>query len=704
MSFVAERIFFPVSLKSTFFRALDHKLPKLEDLRQLLSKLFHHLDSLLTENNLETVLRAPITTETYKTWQQTVSLINKLEKKEQKKKKRVRAVFHTLFLQMGLQLFNDVKLATDSLQELFKCYEKVNNKTTNENTENDPFWIEVITDLFLNLLSQNLHLLRSIISCVFPHLCEYMNATAMHQILSVLDPKNETNPLSDPTEESDDDDNDSSNGENEEESSESEDEEEDEEETVNDKLRMAVREALGANGYQTDEESVDLDDIDEEHGKKLDEALAQAFKQFKPNLGKKSKKQSKQDEALTHFRTRALDLIEIYLDSEPSMLLCLEIMVTLLSLLEFCIRDDHQKPLQDRVRSCLKKLTSLKKFSTTDDVNEAVLSDLMGSLLEKGTKNIFIVQDMGDKIAESCMFIIRCSQLVRTVETTPKKTRKKVKKVFEEMMSEALERFFKNRDCLTPYALFNNILQSNWDGIVNLVEKLVDFAFSDHVRLFRKNQALELLKTFYTNHRFLNTNKEELNKKFTEIHTIISEKIVCLLTTNVFKINEKYISRLLQLLYTIKRCPLDQTSLDWQKIGDCIREFRSQNVFSKEGKVAYKKLCGALNIQALVQMKITNKTEKQPEDDCGNAEKTTGKKRKRKNQEAEKLKKESKLKRLEMSSEGLNGQVSFATNELGERDSGTGSLSENEELEEGGKVGEKRKAVEEKAVKKKVKK
>lgn len=578
---------------------------------------------------------------------------------------------------MALQLFNDVKLATDSLQELFKCYERIGEKKN----EDDPDWIEVITDLFLNWLSQNLHLLRSVIGCVFPYLCSFLSGSAMHQILSVLDPKNETNPLADYEEDD---------GEEEESSGDEEesDDDDDENETVNDKLRMAVREALGANGYQTDEESVDIDDIDEEQGEKLDAALAHAFKQFKPNLGKKTtKKQTKEDEALTHFRVRTLDLIEIYLDAAPSMLPCLEIMITLLSLLEFCVRDDHQKPLQDRVRACLKKLTTLKKFTTTDDVTETVLEDLMKSLLEKGTKNGLIVQEMGDKIAESCVFIIRCAQLLRSIETTPKKVRKRLKKVFIDVLCETLERFFKNRDCLTPFALFHNVLQTNWEGSVSLVEKLVEFAFSDEVRLFRRNQALDLLKVFYTNHRFLLANKVEFDEKCSQIHTKITEKTLNLLTGTVdtLKINEKYISRLLNLLLAIKNNPLQQNQINWTTIGEKLQQYRLKNTLSKDGKVAYKKLCATLGLQPqtpasnAVLNKIAQKnTNQQP---VQNPKKV--------NDGTKKLKKEAKLKRMELSSEGLNGVVAFTKADLVEemQDSGTGSLDdENEEI-----VGVKRK-------------
>lgn len=91
----------------------------------------------------------------------------------------------------------------------------------------------------------------------------------MHQILDVLDPKNEGNPLiTDEDDESMSEDEKSGDDEDEEES---EDEESDEDESmdtnVNDKLKMAMQMALG--GYKSDEESVDLDQMSDSEGKKF---------------------------------------------------------------------------------------------------------------------------------------------------------------------------------------------------------------------------------------------------------------------------------------------------------------------------------------------------------------------------------------------------------------------------------------------------
>jgi DNA polymerase phi len=104
------------------------------------------------------------------------------------------------------------------------------------------------------------------------------------------------------------------------------------------------------------QESVDVDDMDEEEGRRLDNALSEAFSMLKGSkTNKKSKKQLNDDRVLMHFRIRAIDLLEIYLKSEhvgteASLSSYIDIMLVLFSLLEYCIRDMHQKPLENRVR------------------------------------------------------------------------------------------------------------------------------------------------------------------------------------------------------------------------------------------------------------------------------------------------------------------------------------------------------------------
>lgn len=161
---------------------------------------------------------------------------------------------------------------------------------------------------------------------------------------------------------------------------------EDEDETVTDRLRMAVRQALGDASIQTDDDDINVgdinvDDIEEQEGKRLDESLAAAFRILRENRQTRSKRQEKSAQALTHFRIRVIDLLETYLECGPSMAVALDMVLPLFTLLQYCIKDPHQKPLQDRVRSCLKKLSTVKKFKDTENVDENLLTVILKVLI-----------------------------------------------------------------------------------------------------------------------------------------------------------------------------------------------------------------------------------------------------------------------------------------------------------------------------------
>ena len=79
---------------------------------------------------------------------------------------------------------------------------------------------------------------------------------------------------------------------------------ENEDETLTDRLRMAVSQALGDVSVQMDDDDINVDNIGEEEGKRLDESLAAAFRILRENRQSRYKKQEKSAQALTHFRIR----------------------------------------------------------------------------------------------------------------------------------------------------------------------------------------------------------------------------------------------------------------------------------------------------------------------------------------------------------------------------------------------------------------
>ncbi|XP_011866329.1 PREDICTED: uncharacterized protein LOC105561180 [Vollenhovia emeryi] len=618
-------------LKDCFYRALDHKLPKLDNVRSLLSALIHDIDSKLQCNAIR--LRTPLNDAASDAWKKVISLIGKLEKNINNSE--ALPIFHTMNLHMGLQLFSDPETAIMSINELQCCYDRLNKKSkkhkklNNAATEEEPEWVEVVVDLLLSLLSKNDHLFRSLGACVFPHICPYLTSSAVHQILAVLDVKNtqktlttkrndneDSSDMESELEDSENDDDEEEEGEeeeasvlnndglseNESQSDASEDEDGDEDDTVTDKLRLALRQALGDAAMQTDDEDIDVDQIGEEEGKRLDKSLAAAFKILRENRQARSKKQGKTSQALMHFRARVIDLLSIYLDTCPSMAVTLDMIVSLFALLEFCIKDPHQGPLAHRIRACLKKLSTVKKFNDTIGVDDALLTTVLKALIEKGERSVLVCQELNDKLAECCTFLVRCAQQA-DLST----------KSIVEIYGKSLTAFFKKRDCVLSSILFKSVLQLCWEDNWQLASLLVDFAFDSSIRYFRRNQALELLLIFYNNNRLLNMDTRHVDVRMKLETTLCKNTIDTLKETCDLRVNDngqsascnnvgaqkkvlqKFIGHLLALLRVVHSRHLPQ-AWDWQSVKATLTKYRSQNALFGDAKTAYKKLAAEIGV------------------------------------------------------------------------------------------------------------
>ncbi|PBC32395.1 Myb-bindingA [Apis cerana cerana] len=600
--------------KETFYHALDHKLPKLSDLRNILSELVHFLDIHLKEQTLK--LRNPLVNDAKISWEKMTHLIKNLENNS--KKTDAIPLFHTMNLHMGLQLFSDSQMAIVTIDELQSCYERIlkkskKYKTVNKEQDDEPEWVEVVVDLLLSFYSKNSHLLRSLVGCVFPHICPYITPTAIHQILAVLDVRTEKTPLvpkngfdnendeissdmessfnSTDYDESDEENNDeivtssdSDSDSNEESTNENEDE------TITDRLRMAVSQALGDASVQIDNDDINVENIDEEEGKRLDESLAAAFRILRENRQLQSKKQEKSAQALTHFRIRVIDLLETYLECVPSMAI---------------------KPLQDRVRSCLKTLSMIKKFKDIENVNEELLTIILKALIEKGERTTSVYHEMSDKLAECCTFLVRCAEQANISIDT-------IIKIYE----ENLRAFFKRRDCVLSPLLFKTILQLQWEGNWQLAPLLVDFAFDNNIRSFRRGYALEFLTIFYNNSRLVHLDTKhfdirmKLEKKickntismFQELSNIYKIKSEQSVTTNGNEIRkevkQRYICLLLTLLRSIHTHHLSQ-AWKWNNIGNVLKTYRTHVSLANDTKVAYNRLAIQIGIPFNISMKKT---------------------------------------------------------------------------------------------------
>nr|CAD7452334.1 unnamed protein product [Timema tahoe] len=618
------------SLKNNFFRLFDQHpklaLPRLNNLCNTQNAIIHYLDSLLKKKKWVQRLRKPWSPEAKASFQKMIAAIKELELPKKGLPQSTVLIFRTMLMQMGIHLFINPDLAIEVLEELHSCLNEIDTgkgKFDETSMEKEVQWVDVVVDLILSLLSINNHTLRIMINWVFPHLCPFLTPLALKQIIQVLDPKSEEHPLIDSLDfDSDEDiasdeditnDDDTANEEalssDGKHDSDTDSNIEEAEEPANAELQRAVRQALGTADTITDTESLDLDDMDPEEGQRINKELAQAFKKYKSATNnRKSKKFPRKDKALSHFRVRVLDLIEIYISSEPSLESCLDLVMPLFHLLEYCIPNIHQKPLESRVRTCISKLTGLKKFEV-GKVTQEQLAELASKLLSKGERTSLVFFDMNSKIAECCCFLVKASKHIPTPVIVPPIQWKMMEKIevppLTDVLRNALLDYFQNRGTLLQLELFQKLVQQMWDGNWIIATLLAYFANAPKIRPYKQYQAMELLKIFFKENRSLQTElSPDEEWKFSRPEQVLLLKSIKLLKQKD-SYKQKSLCKLLELLSQVHHCGKKiniELSKNWHVLGQALQMYKknTQDIASSTKK-SINKMLSLLGLQIVDQ-------------------------------------------------------------------------------------------------------
>ncbi|CAO1442448.1 unnamed protein product [Diamesa serratosioi] len=645
------------NVRNVFYHCLEYKLPKLEDEKKVLLGVVQHINGVISKGDPNCYLQVALKKNHIATWQK---MMQETTKKDQKK-----VVFHVLLLHMGLQLFNNSDVAESAINELECVIARVNQKKTQKD---EPEWIEVVIDLFLNLLSQNSNVLRNVIRHVFPQLCSQMTVTAFHQILALLDLQVKENPLMVNAEENDEESEseseedegvDSGNEEGTEEDNEAESEEEedieDDTETINDTVRLAIQNALGDAAGGDD---MDVDDMDEEEGVRLDEALANAFKLLKASKKQKKSKADKiADKTLLHFRMRLMDLVEIYLKNSPKMDICLEIVMFLYELMPIATKEEKQKVLLTRFDGVFLKISQLKGFTTETikDVTQKSLADTLRNMLETTIKGKTFPQQL-NHLTRVCLFLINCSQVLQKLVPTAKASEDTVLGVLKENMKE----FMEHRNPTLQLSTYQKILATQWTGNYQLAIFISDQGLKSTTRSLRRMQSFQLLKEFYKNHHLLaQENTKDIQKIEVNIRCYAEE---------VKEASEPEFLEFLLFLQTIRTFYLKKKDFSMK---DClvaaVERFRKQLVLKFNVLNVYKAFCQTMAITAIENGKAkkpkVNGTAKNgiakevTEDD--ETPKENGAQKRKKGTDHKKEKKLKKQMRLQAGSEGFNTSFTF---------------------------------------------
>lgn len=317
-----------------------------------------------------------------------------------------------------------------------------------------------------------------------------------------------------------------------------------------------------------------------------------------------------------HFRIRAMDLVEIYLDSTPYLAVVLEMILPLVQAVEYCIKDTHHKPLLDRLERCLKKLPKLKGFPDAAEVDPDVLTDVLQKLLDEETKTTMIRNYMSKHVCDCTLFIIKQTETI------------KLPKAFKKALMQELKKCFLNKDNPTAMMLFKQVLERNWHGIKYLIPHILQAIYSQEVKVFKKNQAVVLAETFYKNRRYLSEELEEKKSHLSQTHLEFSGGVIKLFEEadeTYLKCN--FINNLLNLLKEMKKCPLGIDEVDFKAIAEGAKEFYSRIKGNARFGQTLKQFCQFMGVD---DSNIKVKAKKRKNNDDANTDSNEGVNKKKK--------------------------------------------------------------------------
>ncbi|XP_055942572.1 myb-binding protein 1A-like protein [Argiope bruennichi] len=580
------------TFRNSFFKALNSLYHRTEQHLNSIRPFLSHL-LCLTQYAEELMAASDFTTPCFdldkvrEPWAQMEVIVHKLSKQSNRDGLvNETYIFQTLFLELAFHSLQDPEFVSGIFEELHICCEKAldDRKLCKPAIRNEPFWVSVVVDILLSLLSRNSQPLRYVVNMVFPLLCPFITKESLQLILDVINPAQADEPVmvneeveSDVSFES---------------GSSSEDESDAEQNTdgqMYEKFRTEVKEALGPAAEESDSESVVFSDTEMF---KLDEALGKAFK--KRIQGSQAQKKE-EEKALLDFRVRCLDLLTIYFkETKPLtmewVLLCIG---PILSAYEDGHKGKHHAHLLHKAVSTLQTLEKVKKFSNLECVKESQLKEQLEILVAKCQKetNLTVAQ----KLYSLCVYIVMCFR--KLSEQNPEKKSKKTPAYLKIYLSE-LETFAKGNKTNVFPQFFVSFMEAYPDLAYVFIGPLKEYAFSTDIRIYRRTQCLGLLLEAI---KYTKGQDSVTAEQWLEIESSIIPSAIEILksTLNGPEFKPVFVNELLNVVYSL-RCILkektDQSLLEKTDILPFLMEMDNQKVkkLTSKGKSVRRKIILAL--------------------------------------------------------------------------------------------------------------
>ncbi|NXO73328.1 MBB1A protein, partial [Phainopepla nitens] len=330
--------------------------------------LAEYANKLLSSEHVKAV--KPFTKEQRDMWDRTLQSVKNLQKKGNKSESAKIGAFQQLLLSMAIHLFKNQSETVDVLSDLLSCTERAFGKEARKKkTDNsEPGWVEVMVEILLSLLAQPSLLLRRISKSVFVWICPSLTKRGLQLILDVFDPNQEQNEESavvvmeesnKKTKSAKDTDEEGSEDSSDEDNTDSEDEKNEE---VDDNFRSQLMKVLQAGNTLVCEGDKSDEELDDEAMMALDKNISALFaEQQKRIQAKKDEKDRIRKEKILRrdFKTKVLDLIDVFLIKQAENPLVFDIIEPLLQLIEQCMNSGSDKQEVD----FLQKTASIFKNS-----------------------------------------------------------------------------------------------------------------------------------------------------------------------------------------------------------------------------------------------------------------------------------------------------------------------------------------------------
>merc|ERR1719239_97303 len=459
-------------------------------------------------------------------------------------------------------MLNDFQTAVELVEEVHLCYNKAEKTTESSDSkdekEAEPAWQEVLTEVILNLMSLDSHLARVVASSVLSSIMPYLTIPAINQITEVLIPKSGkeddaggvmVEDKEDDESDDDDDDDDSlidediaevesEEEDDDEEESESEESEEEQNEDmeVDENFRTSIKDALGeAAVKEDDDDDEELSDLSDSEMFKLDDMLAEVFRQKKKASTKKKSLEERRKQLYT-FRTRVMDLIEVLTKSDR----CGDFVLELLQPLLLNMKSDspENKDVVNKSRTILQQLKQ-KTHGLVDSLHTADEQKVFVTDLLDISKNIADTSKLRD-VALACHIAIKLSYDGDKVPGYQ----------CNELIETSLMQIISKEKSKPHPVFFSNLIEHNITRYQFLVPMLTSSLKDSTLKLHGKMICCSLLSTLLkkTQQECESTEQKDLVKDATStvselISTLQAEDIKVMFTKELFSLSLVLLNR-----------------------------------------------------------------------------------------------------------------------------------------------------------------